>query len=73
MCSCGLQMSCCDDLEAWDAEIPTNFDVWQILNTETVNVPEKDHIIFEEEMVIDKEINKEPANWVDQVEMIRET
>ena len=62
-------MSCCDDLEAWDAEIPANFNVWQILNTETVNVPEKDHIIFEEEMVI----NKEPANWVDQVEMIRET
>ena len=24
-------------------------------------------------MVINKEINKEPANWVDQVEMIRET
>ena len=73
MCLCGLQMSCCDDLEVWDAEIPANFDVWQILNTETVNVPEKDHIVFEEEMVIDKEINKEPANWVDQVEMIGET
>ena len=66
-------MSCCDNLEAWDAEIPANFDVWQILNTETVNVPEKDHIVFEEEMVIDKEINKEPANWVDQVEVIGET
>ena len=66
-------MSCCNDLEAWDTEIPANFSVWQILNTETVNVPEKDRIIFEEEMVIDKEINKEPANWVDQVEMIRET
>ena len=66
-------MSCCNDLEVWDAEIPANFDVWQILNTETVNVPEKDHIIFEEEMGIDKEINKEPVNWVDQVEMIRET
>ena len=38
-----------------------------------VNVPEKDRIVFEEEMVIDKLINKEPANWVDQVEMIGET
>ena len=73
MCLCGLQMSCCDNLEAWDAEIPANFNVWQILNMETVNVPEKDRIVFEEEMVIDKEINKEPANWVDQVEMIGET
>ena len=35
MCSCGLQMSSCDDLEVWDADIPANFDVWQILNTET--------------------------------------
>ena len=66
-------MSCCDDLEAWDTEIPANFDVWQILNTETMNVPEKDYIIFQEEKVIDKEINKEPTNWVDQVEMLRET
>ena len=46
MCSYGLQMSCCDDLEVWDAEIPANFNVWQILNTETVNVPEKDHIVL---------------------------
>ena len=38
-----------------------------------LNVPEKDRIIFEEELVIDKEINKKPANWVDQVEMIGET
>ena len=30
-----------------------------------MNVPEKDRIVFEEEMVVDKEINKEPANWVD--------
>ena len=66
-------MSCCNDLEVWDAEIPANFDVWQILNTETVNVPEKDHKIFKEEMVSDKEINKEAANWVDQVETIEET
>ena len=36
-----------------------------------VNVPEKDCIVFEEEMVIDKEVNKEPANWVDQVDMLR--
>ena len=36
-------------------------------------MPEKDRIVFKEEMVIDKEINKEPANWVDQVEMIGET
>ena len=42
-------------------------------STLKLNVPEKDCIIFEEEMVIDKEINKEPANWVDQVEMIGET
>ena len=66
-------MSYWNNLEVWDTEIPANFDVWQILNTKTMNVPEKDHIIFMGEMLINKEINKEPANWVDQVEMIGET
>ena len=54
-------------------EIPENFDVWQILNTKTVHVPEKDHIVFEEEMVIDKKVNNEPSNWVNEVEMISKT